>query len=100
MLSGILLFVLLAVEANIPKEPLLPLRILSNGSLLGSFCANTTFGGVFTSTLYALPNYFQIVKGDDAMWAGIRILPMLLVIPLVSIATGIFISQVGIYRYL
>ncbi|KAI7850457.1 major facilitator superfamily domain-containing protein [Circinella umbellata] len=97
--SGILLLVLLVVEAKIPKEPLLPLRILTNRSLLGSFCANTVFGGVFTSALYVLPNYFQIVKGDEAMWAGIRILPMLLVIPLVSIVTGIVISRAGIYRY-
>ncbi|KAI9477101.1 major facilitator superfamily-domain-containing protein [Zychaea mexicana] len=97
--SGILLLILLLVESKFAKEPLIPIKLLSNRSLIGSFTSNAVFGGVYTSALYFLPNYFQVVKGDEPIWASFRILPLLLVIPVISITVGILISRFGIYRF-
>lgn len=48
-------------------------------------------------SLTAVALYFQAVKGDSAVQAGIKILPLLLAVVVTSISSGIIISIIGYY---
>lgn len=64
--AGLLAF----VESKFAKEPILPPRLFKNRSILAIIITNWWFGLTFFSLMYYLPIYFQIVKGDTAMWSG------------------------------
>ncbi|KAI0401540.1 major facilitator superfamily domain-containing protein [Xylaria palmicola] len=57
-------------------EPILPLRLLGR---VYSACVICTFctGFVYLTILVILPERFQIVNGDNALYSGIHLLPML-----------------------
>ncbi|CAO3651421.1 unnamed protein product [Cunninghamella echinulata] len=92
--AGLLAF----VESKFAKEPILPPRLFKNRSILAIIITNWWFGLTFFSLMYYLPIYFQIVKGDTAMWSGIRLIPLQLVICVVSVSTGLAITRFQLYR--
>ncbi|KAI1823703.1 putative MFS multidrug transporter [Xylaria intraflava] len=57
-------------------EPLLPIRLVER---VYAACAVCTFctGFIYLSILVILPERFQIVNGDNALYSGIHLLPML-----------------------
>lgn len=57
-------------------------------------------GMAFFSAIFYLPIYFQVVRNDSAMWSGIRLIPMQMVLAALSTAVGITISKTGRYNYL
>ncbi|KAI1170427.1 major facilitator superfamily domain-containing protein [Nemania sp. FL0916] len=57
-------------------EPVLPLRLMRrvySASVICTFCT----GFVYLAILVILPERFQIVNGDNALYSGIHLLPML-----------------------
>ncbi|CAO3652066.1 unnamed protein product [Cunninghamella blakesleeana] len=86
------------VESKFAKEPIVPPRLFKNRSVVGILFTNWWFGVSFFSLVYYLPIYFQVVKGDSAMWSGIRLIPMQLVICAASVTTGLLISKFQLYR--
>ncbi|KAI8140962.1 major facilitator superfamily domain-containing protein [Fennellomyces sp. T-0311] len=98
ILSGILIALLAVVEVKFAKEPLIPPRLLKNVSLVIILLVNLFFGITFYATIFYLPVYFQAVRGDSAMWSGIRLIPMQVVVSSFSALSGVFISKLGIYR--
>lgn len=97
VLTGLLIAFLAFIETKIP-EPLMPPRLFKNRSIVAVLCANWFFGINFFSLVYYLPVYFQVVRGDNAMWSGIRLIPMQLLIAVFSTCSGLFISKYGIYK--
>jgi MFS family permease len=49
------------------------------------------------SAVYFLPVWFQAIKGVSAVESGIHLLPMMISVVIMSIATGILTSKVGYY---
>jgi hypothetical protein len=98
ILSFLLVGLLIYVEMKFAKEPLMPPRLFKNRTVVSILCTNWFFGMTFFSAVYFLPVYFQVVRNDSAMWSGIRLIPMQLVICVLSTFAGIFISKTGIYR--
>ncbi|KAF7725936.1 hypothetical protein EC973_009173 [Apophysomyces ossiformis] len=98
VLAGILVAVLVIVEVKFAKEPLMPPHLFKNRSVVSVLLTNIFFGIVFFAMIYYLPIYFQVVRGDSAMWSGIRMIPMQMIICVFSTASGLFISKTGIYR--
>lgn len=45
--------------------------------------------------LYYIPLYFQFVHGDTAMMAAIRLLPFILILVTVNMASGYFLPRIG-----
>ncbi|KAI8979392.1 major facilitator superfamily domain-containing protein [Mycotypha africana] len=97
VLVVVLIGVFIWVEHKVP-EPLMPLRLFRNRSVSGVLASNWFFGITFFSVVYYLPVYFQIVRADTAMWSGIRLFPMQMLISCFSTGSGIFISKFGIYK--
>lgn len=98
VLSALLIVLLVIVESRYIKEPLMPPHLFKNRSVVSILITNWFFGMAFYSVLYYLPVYFQVVRGDSAMWSGIRLIPMQMVTSVFSVSSGIFISKKGIYR--
>ena len=42
--------------------------------------------------------YFQTVRGESAMWSGIRMIPLELSTNIFAIVFGIYITKSGYYR--
>ena len=74
-----------------------PPRILKQRSIaFGSwfvFC----LGGSFFVLIYYIPIWFQAIKDTSAVGSGIRNLPMILGLVIVSIIAGIAITSIGYY---
>lgn len=98
VLSFLLVILLAYAEKNFAKEPLMPPRLFKNRSVVSILLTNWFFGMTFFSAVYYLPVYFQVVRNDSAMWSGIRLIPMQMVLCVFSTLAGIFISKKGVYK--
>lgn len=98
VLSVLLVGLLMVVEKRFAKEPLMPPRLFRNRSVVSVLFVNWFFGMTFFSAVYYLPVYFQVVRNDSAMWSGIRLIPMQLVLCFISTLAGLTISKTGVYR--
>lgn len=96
--SGVLACCLVVVETKVAKEPLFPPRLFRIRTVVSILIASVFFGMTFNATVFYLPYYFQIVRGDTPMWSGIRLIPMQLVISAMSTIAGIVITKTGVYR--
>lgn len=76
----------------------MPPRLFRNRSVVSVLLVNWFFGMTFFSAVYYLPVYFQVVRNDSAMWSGIRLIPMQLVLCFISTFVGLSISKTGVYR--
>jgi hypothetical protein len=57
-------------------------------------CANTA--GFLP--IYYLPVYFQFSRGDDALGAAVRLLPLITILSTTIIANGYLMSKLGYYQ--
>ncbi|ORY91384.1 major facilitator superfamily domain-containing protein [Syncephalastrum racemosum] len=96
--SGVLACCLVLVETKVAKEPLFPPRLFRIRTVVSVLVASVFFGMTFNATVFYLPYYFQIVRGDTPMWSGIRLIPMQLVISAMSTIAGVVITKTGVYR--
>ncbi|CAO0798608.1 unnamed protein product [Mucor circinelloides] len=97
VLTGLLVALLIFIESKV-AEPLLPPRLFRNRTISAVLATNWFFGMTFFSMVYYLPIYFQVVREDSAMWSGIRLIPMELLIAVFSTFSGLFISKTGIFK--
>jgi len=98
LIVGIILTVLFLVWEKRAKEPILPLHLFKNHtfsltSLLGAVIGAGMFGAIVM-----LPLYLQVVKGDTATSAGLKLIPLMLGIVSTSIISGKLISKHGHYK--
>lgn len=98
VLSILLIGLLVLVEKKFAKEPIMPPRLFTNRSVVSVILTNWFFGMTFFSAVYYLPIYFQVVRNDSAMWSGIRLIPMQMVLTVLSTIVGLTISKTGVYR--
>jgi EmrB/QacA subfamily drug resistance transporter len=95
---GTLLTVLFLMWEKRAKEPILPLYLFKNHtfsltSLLGGVIGAGMFGAIIM-----LPLYLQVVKGDSATSAGLKLIPLMLGIVSTSIISGKLISKHNHYK--
>jgi EmrB/QacA subfamily drug resistance transporter len=81
------------------KEPVLPLhlfklRAFSVTSLVGFIVGFAMFGAITY-----LPAFFQVAKGISPTLSGVRLLPLMAGLLVVSIGSGQLISRTGRYRF-
>ncbi|KAI8140963.1 major facilitator superfamily domain-containing protein [Fennellomyces sp. T-0311] len=100
VLAGVLVITLVIVEIKFAKEPLMPPRLFKKQSVVAILLLNLFFGIGFYAVIFFLPLYFQAVRGDSAMWSGIRLIPMQMGISSSALISGLFISKFVTYRFL
>ncbi|OCF31076.1 tetracycline efflux protein [Kwoniella heveanensis BCC8398] len=92
-----ILGVFLYVEAKVVSLPLVPMRIFRDPSVAACFVTSLANGMAFYATLYYLPQYFQVVRGDSAIRSGVLTLPLMLVQTATALIAGIVQSKTGDY---
>lgn len=94
---GILAIGFAAVQFWKQDNATVPPRILKRRSIaFGSWFA-LCLGGSFFVLIYYIPIWFQAVKGTSAVESGIRNLPLILGLVVISIVSGIGITLIGYY---
>ncbi|KAF7342406.1 MFS drug transporter [Mycena venus] len=80
------------------RLPIVPMYIFKHSTVTGVFIAMFINGFVFFSTLYYLPQFFQVALGYDSLHAGLFLVPFLVTQSIVSWLAGMLVSRTGHYR--
>ncbi|KAG8532843.1 uncharacterized protein KY384_002721 [Bacidia gigantensis] len=98
-LSAVSLFAFIYVENTHALEPIIPIKVVANRTVLAACFTNWFLTMSIFSVLYFAPIYFQI-KGLSTTQAGIRLVPQSLGAAVGSISTGLIMRWTGRYYYL
>jgi len=75
MLAGTALMALFVFHSFRPEHPLLDLRLFKNRNLTVSVITMFLFAGAFFGGLLLVPTYFQEVRGESTLQAGLLVAP-------------------------
>ncbi|MDP1712394.1 MAG: MDR family MFS transporter [Candidatus Nanopelagicaceae bacterium] len=95
---GIVLSVLFVIWEGKAKEPILPMRLFRNHTFTLTSVLGAVIGAGMFGAIVMLPLYLQIVKGDSATDAGLKLIPLMLGIVTTSIFSGKRITTTGKYK--
>ncbi|KAK0130030.1 hypothetical protein ONS96_000568 [Cadophora gregata f. sp. sojae] len=91
----LLAFVLIQIWK--PDQATVPPRIFIQRSIFSAFWLSACVGIQTQLFAFYLPFWFQAVKGDSALESGTDLLPLLLLIFISSVITGISVSRIRYY---
>ncbi|EGW35498.1 uncharacterized protein SPAPADRAFT_58739 [Spathaspora passalidarum NRRL Y-27907] len=95
--SLILLGGFVYVEMNVSTEPIIPIHLLANRTILASSLTNWFYTmGIFT-TLFYVPVYYTSVLDYTATQNGVRLIPNFLGVSLGSVGAGLYMKKTGKY---
>ncbi|KAJ6606728.1 MFS general substrate transporter [Mycena sp. CBHHK59/15] len=80
------------------RLPIVPMYIFKYSTVTGVFIGMFINGFVFFSTLYYLPQFFQVALGYDPLHAGLFLIPFLVTQVFSSWGCGMLVSHTGHYR--
>ncbi len=75
MIAGLALMVLFVLHTFRPQHPLLDLRLFANRDLRAATLTMFLFGAAFFGGLLLVPTYFQQVRGESTLNAGLLVAP-------------------------
>ncbi|KAJ1900937.1 hypothetical protein LPJ66_001145 [Kickxella alabastrina] len=90
------LFIL--VEWKTRAVPTVPLRLFRNRNVSVSVLGQFFMGVAMFSPLFFVPIWYTIVKNASSISGGLHLLPYLLGVSLVSVASGFLVMRTGKYR--
>ncbi|KAJ5655541.1 hypothetical protein N7507_007491 [Penicillium longicatenatum] len=74
-----------------------PMQYLKNKEMILLFIETAAAGTSSFVPIYFIPLYFQFVKGDGALDAGVRLLPFIVPMVFFNLANGVGMSALGYY---
>lgn len=92
------LFAFIAIEKYCAREPIFPLKLLTNQDLLTSYAVTHFQAAGQFGLLYAIPIYFQVVGRESISISGTRILPIVLGNASGTVLSGHFITRYKRYK--
>ena len=95
---GLFLTLLFLWQETRAKEPILPLRLFKNHTFSLTSALGFIIGAGMFGAIVMLPLYLQVVKGNSATSAGLKLIPLMLGIVSMSIFSGKRISSTGKYK--
>ena len=98
-LSLVFLLAYIYIEDKHASEPIIPVRLLLNRTVLSACLTNWFFSMTTLATLFYGPLYFQ-VRGFSATQAGARMVPQSVGIAVSSVCTGLIMRSTGRYYIL
>ena len=95
---GLFLTLLFLWQETRAKEPILPLRLFKNQTFSLTSALGFIIGAGMFGAIVMLPLYLQVVKGNSATSAGLKLIPLMLGIVSMSIFSGKRITTTGKYK--
>ena len=95
---GLFLTLLFLWQETRAKEPILPLRLFKNHTFSLTSVLGFIIGAGMFGAIVMLPLYLQVVKGNSATAAGLKLIPLMLGIVSMSIFSGKKITATGKYK--
>ena len=95
---GLFLTLLFLWQETLAKEPILPLRLFKNHTFSLTSALGFIIGAGMFGAIVMLPLYLQVVKGNSATSAGLKLIPLMLGIVSMSIFSGKRITATGKYK--
>ena len=95
---GIVLTILFLAWESKAVEPIIPLALFKNHTFSLTSIVGAIIGAGMFGAIVMLPLYLQVVKGDSATSAGLKLIPLMLGIVSTSIISGKLITQHGHYK--
>jgi EmrB/QacA subfamily drug resistance transporter len=96
--AGIVLLGLFLLRESRAAEPILPLRLFRSRVFTLTGSATFILGLCMLGATIFLPVYLQIVTGVSATNSGLLILPLMLGVVVMSVASGRLITRTGRYK--
>ncbi|KAF8440035.1 major facilitator superfamily domain-containing protein [Boletus edulis BED1] len=97
--SGILVILLFCFwEWKGARLPIVPMYIFKHVTVTGVYIAMFVNGFVFFSSLYYLPQFFEVALGQSPIQSGVSLMPVLVCQTVSSWLAGITVSRTGRYR--
>ena len=98
MILGITLTLLFIWQEFRAVEPILPMRLFKNHTFSLSSVLGFIIGAGMFGAIVMLPLYLQVVKGNSATEADLKLIPLMIGIVSMSIFSGKRISLTGKYK--
>jgi len=98
LFAGILLAIIFLIWESKAQEPILPLSLFKNHTFSLTSALGFIIGAGMFGAIVMLPLYLQVVKGDTATEAGLKLIPFMLGIVSTSIYSGKAITKHGHYK--
>jgi EmrB/QacA subfamily drug resistance transporter len=95
---AIVLILLFIFQESRAKEPIIPLTLFKNHTFSVTSVMAFIIGAGMFGAIIMLPLYLQIVKGDSATSAGLKLIPFMIGIVSMSIVSGKLITKHGHYK--
>ncbi|KAI8320772.1 MFS general substrate transporter [Martensiomyces pterosporus] len=101
LISGCLLLgVFVFVEWKVPREPIIPSRLLVVRNVSLSAIGHFFYGAAGYGPIVFIPQWALLVKGASAISAGMHLLPFTIGTVITSVAGGFVMVRTGRYRRL
>lgn len=97
-IDGVVLLIAFAFVERRAKEPVIPLHLFTIRTFTVASVVGFIVGFAMFGAIVFLPLYFQVVKGATPTNSGLRLLPLMAGLLIVSISSGLIISRTGKYR--
>ncbi|MCJ1281990.1 hypothetical protein MMC26_001313 [Xylographa opegraphella] len=97
VIFGLLVISFIGIQIWKQETATVPPRIISQRSVAFGFLFAFSLGGAFFAIVYYIPIWFQAIQGVSAVESGIRNLPMVLGVVVMSIASGVGITVLGYF---
>jgi EmrB/QacA subfamily drug resistance transporter len=96
--AALALILLFIFQESRAKEPILPLTLFKNHTFSVTSVMAFIIGAGMFGAIIMLPLYLQVVKGDSATSAGLKLIPFMIGIVSMSIVSGKLITKHGHYK--
>jgi EmrB/QacA subfamily drug resistance transporter len=97
-IGGVILLALFAFVEREAREPVLPLHLFANRAFSVTSLIGFIVGFAMFGALTFLPLFYQVVQGASPTASGLRLLPLMAGLLVLSIGGGQVISRTGRYR--
>ncbi|KAJ1908742.1 hypothetical protein IWQ60_011556 [Tieghemiomyces parasiticus] len=86
------------VEHRFAVEPIIPLHLFAYRNFSLACFSVMLIGMIMLGSVFYLPVFYTIVRGNTATMSGIKLLPMLLSMVFAALVSGIITGKTGSYR--
>lgn len=93
--AGALLVIAFVAWEGRAREPMVPLRLFESRAFVAGNLASFLYNAALYGTLFFLPQFFQTAQANDALGAGLRILPWTATLFVVAPLAGSVVNRIG-----